>query len=139
MFASRGEGGLPRRRADMRFGTRGRIAVAFASLTVAFGVAFGVQLRRLGGMEGGIRELRQRQEDMHVALDLEDAVRAGYGLQDRAIDGDDAALAEYEENRDKVATLARVLAARLHDPQLRAGVSAIEAAERTLDVRFRER
>jgi hypothetical protein len=72
-------------------GTRARIIAAFAALAAAFAAAFGLQLVRLDRMERDILELRDHQEEMHLALELEDAVRSEYARQARVLAGEEHA------------------------------------------------
>ncbi len=122
-------------RARGALGTRGLLLAAFTVLAAAFAATFALQVLRLARMAHGIAELRDHQEEMHLALQLEEAVRSEYARQARVLAGEEAA-GPAAAGRDTVAALVRKLSARVDEPQSSRWVEQIAAATRALDQRF---
>jgi hypothetical protein len=77
--------GPPARPARDRFSTRRRLIVAFSAVLAAVLFAFALQLAGLRKMEVTFSEMKEHEDQMRLALELEDAVRDQYGEETRVL------------------------------------------------------
>jgi two-component system, NtrC family, sensor kinase len=117
-------------------GTRGRVVVAFSALAAALAACFALGFVRLARMERGMAELLEHQDEMHLALELEEAVRDAYERQTRVLARKEQP-AVADAGDELTAGLVRQLHARVDEPQASALVTRIDAAVLALDEQFR--
>jgi signal transduction histidine kinase len=111
--------------------------VAFGAVLAAFLVALAVQLSGLREMEATFAEMRDHEEQMVLALRLEDAARELYAHALRYARGDVEGLGAYERSRALALELGERLAARVDEPEVTAWVAGMRAAGEEFDRRFR--
>jgi signal transduction histidine kinase len=121
------------------FSTRRRLAVAFSALLVAFVSGLAFQIVGLRRMEATFAAMSEQEEQMRLALQLEDAVRDQYGHEGRFVFGASADLAGYEEARTRALELSCALGERAGDPDSIALLNQIDLASDELDRMFRDR
>jgi signal transduction histidine kinase len=126
-----GAGGQPPRARSDGLGTRGRLLAAFAALAATFAAGFGLEAHRLGRMAHGIAELREHQVQMHLALQVEDAVREEYDRRVRALAGEPIPLVEADEV--VVGELVRRLSETVDEPEARGWIERLAIATRALE------
>ena len=118
--------------------TRRRLVAAFSVVLAVFLAALAFEFRALRRMEETFGDMKDHEEQMSLALRLEDAVRDQYAHQESFALGAGARRAEYEVARAKALALGRSLTAKLDEPETIAWMDEIRAAEAELDRRFRE-
>jgi signal transduction histidine kinase len=123
--------------APRTFATRRRLIAVFSVVLAVFLSALALQLVALRRMEGTFEAMKAHEEEMRLALQLEDAVRDQYGHEIRFVTGD-SALVEYEEARARVLELSRTLTERVDEPEAIAWMRQIRDASTELDRVFRE-
>jgi signal transduction histidine kinase len=119
-----------------RLGARGRLVLGFSALAVTFAAAFGVQLVRLVRIEHATTELRDHQDEMRLALELDAAARSLYERQDRILDGETGSAGSYAAELDRVMGLVAQLSVRVDEREAVARARQIEAATRGLEETF---
>jgi signal transduction histidine kinase len=112
--------------------------VAFSALLAAVVSALAVQIVALRRMEVTFAAMKDHEEQMRLALELEDAVRDQYGHQARFVLGESLDLIDYERARSRAHELSRSLSVRLDEPDAMAWMIEIREASAELDRLFRE-
>jgi signal transduction histidine kinase len=119
------------------FATRRRLIAAFSVVLAASLSALAVQLVALRRMEATFEEMKANEDQMRLALQLEDAVREQYGHEiELARDG--GFLDAYEGARRRVLRLSEALAARADEPDAIAWMREVRDASARLDRLFRD-
>jgi signal transduction histidine kinase len=121
------------------FRTPRRLVIAFSVVLVGFVSALALQIMGLRQMEATFADMREHEDQMRLALQLEDAVRDRYGHEGRFVLGEAADLAGYEQARARAEELGRELRARVTDPEAVARLKEILRASADLDRLFRDR
>jgi two-component system, NtrC family, sensor kinase len=115
-----------------RFSTRRRLIAAFSALLAAFVSCLVVQLVRLRRMEKTFAAMKAHEEQMLLALQLEDAVRDHYPHHSRfAPRGRE--LDEYDRARARILEVIGLLGRRVDEPDAVGSLDAIRAAVAELD------
>jgi signal transduction histidine kinase len=97
-------------------------------------------LRSLREIQGGLSEIKEREEGVRLALSLASAVRDQYAHQAHTIIlGNDTHLAYYTEAERRVLVLTAAVKARVQAADERRWVEEIEVASAELDTIFRQR
>jgi signal transduction histidine kinase len=122
----------------VRFSTRRRLVAAFAAVLGVFLCALAFQIVGLWRMEATFEAMKAHEEQMRIALLLEDAVRDQYGHAGRFAIGENLDLAAYEEARGRAVELGAVLSRLVAEPESVAWMREIGEASRELDRMFRE-
>src|SRR6266542_2748833 len=122
-----------------RFSTRGRLIAAFSAVLVAFLSALAFQVFALRRMEATFAAMEERDAQMQLALQLEDAVRDQYGHEAGFVMGERARLAEYEMARSRASRLLVMLNERVDEPDAVVWLDQIRKASEELDSTFRDR
>ena len=125
------EGALAPARARHRLSTRRRLVATFLVVLATFLSAFAVQIVGLRGMEVTFEAMKEHEEQLSLALQLEDAIRDQY--EARQLVRHAAQKAEYEEARARVLDLTRRMTDRLDDPEERGWVVLVGEASAELD------
>jgi signal transduction histidine kinase len=99
----------------------------------------GLQVWGLRRMEATFSAMREHEDQMRLALQLEDAVRERYGHEGRFVLGETADLVEYERARARAEELGGALRRRVADPETVARLVGILEASAELDRTFRDR
>jgi two-component system, NtrC family, sensor kinase len=120
-----------------RFSTRRRLIVAFSAVLAAVLSAFALQLSALRRMESTFEEMKDHEEQMRLALELEDAFRDQYGHETRVLMGEVEHLGDYEGARGRALALMRTLSARVDEPEAIAWMEQVRGASAELDRIFR--
>ena len=121
-------------------GTARRLIVAFAVLVSTFALSSVVLLWRLRDVQGGLAEIKAREEEVRLTLELASAVRDQYAHQAHTIIlGNESHLHYYEEAERRVVALTAEVKARVHAADERAWVEEIERTTADLDRIFRQR
>ena len=121
-------------------GTARRLILAFAGLLSVFAVSSYFALASLSEIQGGLVEIKEREEGVRLALTLASAVRDQYAHQAHTIIlGNDTHLSFYTEAERRVVELTEAVKARVREPDERAWVAEIERATLELDRIFRQR
>jgi two-component system NtrC family sensor kinase len=120
-----------------RFSTRRRLIVAFSGVLATLLFAFALQIAALRRMEATFAAMKDHEEQMHLALELEDAVRDQYGHEARFLIGESTSLDEYERARSRALETMRTLAARVDEPEAVAWIDEVRDASAELDRVFR--
>jgi two-component system, NtrC family, sensor kinase len=119
-------------------GTARRLIAAFAVLLSVFAASSWFALSSLREIQGGLRQIKDREEAVRLALELASAVRDQYAHQAHTIIlGDETHLHFYDEAEQRVVTLTTAVKARVGQPDERAWVEEIERSTRELDRIFR--
>jgi len=122
-------------RPAIRFSTRRKLLLALAALLIAFVLALATQLAGLRQMEAMFREMRDHEEQMRVALELEDAVRSQYAQEVGLARGDSAT---HDRSRLRARALMSELQARMEEPEAIARMNEIVEASAALERVFDE-
>ncbi len=121
-------------------GTARRLIFAFAGLLSIFAVSSWFALSSLRDIQGGLTEIKVREEGVRLALTLASAVRDQYAHQAHTIIlGDDSHLPFYMEAERRVVELTAAVKTRVREPDERAWVNEIEKATAELDRIFQQR
>jgi len=121
-------------------GTARRLILAFAGLLSIFAASSYFALSSLGEIQGGLGEIREREEGVRLALTLASAVRDQYAHQAHTIIlGNDSHLPFYTEAEQRVVRLTEAVKARVREKEELAWVAEIERATAELDRIFRQR
>jgi two-component system NtrC family sensor kinase len=121
-------------------GTARRLILAFAGLLSIFAVSSWFALSSLRDIQGGLTEIKEREEGVRLALTLASAVRDQYAHQAHTIIlGNDSHLPFYTEAERRVVELTAAVKTRVREPDERAWVTEIEKATVELDRIFRQR
>ncbi len=119
-------------------GTARKLALGFGALVVIFGLASFVTLQGLARMKGNVAEIREQDEAVRLALQLESAVRDQYAHQAHTIIiGNESHIGFYTEAERRVAALTRALRAKVSSADMVASIDEIEQASGELDAIFR--
>jgi signal transduction histidine kinase len=125
-------------RVKVRLSTAWRLVAAFSAVLAAFVSSLVYQDAGLRRMEATFDAMRAHEEQMRLALQLEDAVRDQYGHAGRVALGDAAGLHEYEDARARALELDRQMTERIDEPDAIAWMIQIREATAELDRMFRE-
>ncbi len=121
-------------------GTARRLVLAFTGLLSIFAVSSYFALGSLRDIQGGLTEIREREEGVRLALTLASAVRDQYAHQAHTIIlGNDSHLQFYGEAERRVVALTAEVKRRVREPDELAWVAEIERATAELDRIFRQR
>jgi len=121
-------------------GTARRLILAFAGLLSVFAVSSYFALANLREIQGGLADIKEREEGVRLALSLASAVRDQYAHQAHTIIlGNDSHLSFYTEAEQRVVGLTAAVKARVRAPDEQAWVADIERATADLDRIFRQR
>ncbi len=121
-------------------GTARRLILAFAGLLSIFAISSWFALASLRDIQGGLAEIKEREEGVRLALTLASAVRDQYAHQAHTIIlGNETHLPFYTEAEKRVVELTEAVKARVRRPDERAWVVEIERATLELDRIFRQR
>ncbi len=126
------------RPAAVRFSTRRKLLLAFAALLIAFVLAMGMQLLGLHRMEAAFQKMRDHEEQIGLALELEDAVRDQYAHEARFARGERIASGLHDRSRRRARLLMSQLRARVDEPEAVARINDIAEASAELDRIFDE-
>ena len=123
-----------------RSGTARRLFVAFAALVSIFAASSYTALAHLREIRAGLRQMKESEAGVRIALELASAVRDQYAHQAHTIIlGNDSHLRFYAEASNRVRALTAEVRARSVDADERGWVADIERATADLDRIFRER
>jgi two-component system, NtrC family, sensor kinase len=123
-----------------RSGTARRLVLAFAGLLSIFAVSSYFALANLRAIQGGLSEIKEREEGVRLALTLASAVRDQYAHQAHTIIlGNDSHLPFYTAAEQRVVELTAAVKARVREPDEQGWVEEIERATVELDRIFRQR
>jgi len=131
--------GSPAAHGQGRFSTRRRLIAAFAAVLVATLSPLAVQLAGLRRMDATFDAMKHHEEQIFLALQLENAVREQYGHQAHFVFGESGRLHDYENTRALAVELARTLSDVIDEPDAMEWMEEIHAANAELDRLFRER
>jgi signal transduction histidine kinase len=121
-------------------GTARRLIFAFTGLLSIFAVSSWFALDSLRDIQGGLVEIKEREEGVRLALELASAVRDQYAHQAHTIIlGNDSHLPFYTEAERRVVELTAAVKRRVRQPDELAWVVEIEQATAELDRIFRQR
>jgi len=121
-------------------GTARRLILAFTGLLSIFAVSSWFALDSLRDIQGGLTEIKEREEGVRLALTLASAVRDQYAHQAHTIIlGNDSHLPYYTEAERRVVELTAAVKQRVRAPDELAWVAEIERATVELDRIFRQR
>jgi signal transduction histidine kinase len=121
-------------------GTARRLIFAFAGLLSIFAVSSWFALSSLRDIQGGLIEIKEREDGVRLALTLASAVRDQYAHQAHTIIlGNDSHLPFYTEAERRVVELTAAVKQRVREPDELAWVAEIEKATVELDRIFRQR
>ncbi len=121
-------------------GTARRLVFAFTGLLSIFAVSSYFALGSLRDIQGGLTEIKEREEGVRLALELASAVRDQYAHQAHTIIlGNDSHLPFYTEAERRVVELTAAVKRRVRGPDELAWVVEIERATAELDRIFRQR
>ena len=121
-------------------GTARRLILALTGLLSIFAVSSYFALASLREIQGGLSQIREREEGVRLALELASAVRDQYAHQAHTIIlGNDSHLPFYTEAERRVVALTAEVKQRVRQPDERAWVEEIERATAELDRIFRQR
>ncbi|MCM2332935.1 MAG: ATP-binding protein [Anaeromyxobacteraceae bacterium] len=121
-------------------GTARRLFLAFAVLLSIFAASSWFALSNLRQVQGGLQQIKQREEGVRLALELASAVRDQYAHQAHTIIlGNTTHLDFYSDAEKRVAQLTSAVKTRVMEADERAWVSDIERSSRILDDIFRRR
>lgn len=121
-------------------GTSRRLLFAFGSLILFIATASGFAMAAIWEMHDALHKVKEREEAVRSALELESAVRDQYAHQAHTIIiGNDTHLGMYREARERVLALIGSVRALAQDPQQRSWVDDIERSSGELDALFRTR
>lgn len=123
----------------LRVTTSRRLAIALSAVLVSFLAALVFQIAGLRRMETTLDAMSAHEEQMRLALQLEDAVRDQYLHAGRMAMGDRQGLADYEQERARALALHRMLVEVVDEPDARPWLEEIRDASAELDRMFRER
>jgi signal transduction histidine kinase len=124
----------------MPSGTARRLILAFTGLLSIFAVSSYFALGSLRDIQGGLTEIKEREEGVRLALTLASAVRDQYAHQAHTIIlGNDSHLPFYGEAERRVVELTAAVKQRVREPDELAWVVEIEQATAELDRIFRQR
>ncbi len=119
-------------------GTARRLFIAFAVMLSIFGAASWMALSSLGEVQGGLQQIKEREEGVRLALELASAVRDQYAHQAHTIIlGNTSHLPYYTEAAQRVESLTRAVQARASAADERAWVAEIHRLTGDLDNIFR--
>ncbi len=121
-----------------RFSTRRRLILAFGAVLAGFLSALALELVGLRRMEAEFAEMKDHEEQMVIALRLEDAVRDQYGHALRFAMGEASELERYEEKAARAGELSLVLIGRVDEPDVVLWLKEIRDASAEIDRAFRE-
>ena len=120
-------------------GTARKLALGFGALVLIFAVASYVALEGLARIQGESARIRQQEESVQLALQLESAVRDQYAHQAHTIIlGNVSHLGFYAEAQQHVVALTSELRGKAHARDAVALIDTIESASADLDHIFRE-
>jgi two-component system, NtrC family, sensor kinase len=122
----------------VRFSTRWKLLLAFAAPLVAFVLALLAQLSGLHRMEATLQEMRDHEDEMRLALDLEDAVRDQYAHEARLVRGERLEPEVYARARQRTRSLIAVLQGRVDEPETIGRIDDIAEASAALERVFDE-
>ncbi len=108
-------------------------------MLAAFLLALAFQIVAFRRMEATFEDMKDHEEQMHLALQLEDAVRDQYGHEGELVMGEHRRVVDYEKARSRVLELSRTLRGRVRDPEAVACMEQIREASAELDRIFRDR
>jgi two-component system NtrC family sensor kinase len=121
-------------------GTARRLIFAFTGLLSIFAGSSYFALASLRDIQGGLTEIKEREEGVRLALTLASAVRDQYAHQAHTIIlGNDSHLPYYTAAERRVVELTAAVKTRIREPDERAWVAEIERATAELDRIFRQR
>ncbi len=121
-------------------GTARRLVLAFTALLSILGGSSWFALSSLREIQGGLGEIKEREEGVRLALELASAVRDQYAHQAHTIIlGNDSHLPFYSAAERRVVELTAAVKGRVHAPDERAWVEEIERSTAELDRIFRQR
>jgi two-component system, NtrC family, sensor kinase len=124
----------------MPSGTARRLVFAFTGLLSIFAVSSYFALGSLREMQGGLTEIKEREDGVRLALELASAVRDQYAHQAHTIIlGNDSHLPFYTQAERRVVELTAAVKQRVRAPDELAWVGEIERATAELDRIFRQR
>jgi two-component system NtrC family sensor kinase len=124
----------------MPSGTARRLIYAFTGLLTIFAVSSYFALASLRDIQGGLTEIKERENGVRLALTLASAVRDQYAHQAHTIIlGNDSHLPFYSEAERRVVELTAAVKQRVREPDELAWVAEIEKATVELDRIFRQR
>jgi signal transduction histidine kinase len=127
-------------RARSPSGTARRLVFAFTGLLSIFAVSSWFALDSLRDIQGGLVEIKEREEGVRLALELASAVRDQYAHQAHTIIlGNDSHLPFYTEAERRVVELTAAVKRRVRQPDELAWVVEIEESTAELDRIFRRR
>jgi len=119
-------------------GTARRLFIAFAVMLSIFAVSSWLALSSLGEVQGGLQQIKEREEGVRLALELASAVRDQYAHQAHTIIlGNTSHLPFYTEAEQRVEALTRAVKGRASASDELAWVAEIERSTRELDTIFR--
>ncbi|MBI5546125.1 MAG: HAMP domain-containing protein [Deltaproteobacteria bacterium] len=120
-------------------GTGRRLFLAFSSLIGVFSLASYLALSGMAEVQQGLRAMREREEAVHLALQLASAVRDQYAHQAHTIIlGNASHLGFYEASHKQVLSLAERVRGRAGSEEEREEAREIERSSGELDQIFRE-
>ncbi|HET9551351.1 MAG TPA: HAMP domain-containing sensor histidine kinase [Anaeromyxobacteraceae bacterium] len=122
-----------------RFSTRRRLVLTFSAVLAAFLASLVLQLAGLRRMEATFAVMKDHEEQMVLALRLEDTSREQYAHALRFVTGEERELAPYEETRARLAEMRRGLAVRLDEPDTAERLERIGEILSELDRLFLDR
>jgi signal transduction histidine kinase len=121
-------------------GTARRLILAFTGLLSIFAVSSYFALGSLRDIQGGLSEIKEREQGVRLALTLASAVRDQYAHQAHTIIlGNDSHLPFYSEAERRVVELTAAVKQRAREPDELAWVAEIERSTAELDRIFRQR
>jgi signal transduction histidine kinase len=120
-----------------RFSTRRRLIVAFSAVLAAVLSAFALQIASLRRMEATFVEMKDHEEQMRLALELEDAFHDQYGQETRILVGEIDNLHAYEAARRRALGILATLETRVDEPEAIAWMRQVREASAELDRMFR--
>ncbi len=121
-----------------RHATRRRLFLAVSTLALAFVLALLFEVWGLHRIEQTIGHLRNHEEQVRGALELENAVRSQYAHQAHFVVGEDAHLPGQRDARERARELTRTLLRMVDEPQERQLLEEIRQQGDELDREFME-
>jgi signal transduction histidine kinase len=121
-------------------GTARRLILALTGLLSVFAISSWFALASLRDIQGGLSQIKEREEGVRLALELASAVRDQYAHQAHTIIlGNDSHLPFYTEAERRVVGLTAQVKQRVRQPDELEWVAGIERATAELDRIFRQR
>ena len=121
-----------------RFATRRRFVVAFSIVLGGFLAALAFQVHSLRRMEATFAEMGDHEEEMRLALSLEDAVREMYLIEGSLVAGGAANRSGYELAHARALEAYAAVALRVDEPEAKEQLRQIREATAELDRVYRE-